>query len=77
MAAPHDDEEPAAGPAGRPEDEPEVVAAIAASVELCWPRPVPMPPKRDARPTTPAWRFSGRWWTKPPQMRRDRPWAEP
>ena len=59
------------------DEEPEVIAAIAAAVELCWPRPVSTPPKREPRPTTPAWRFSGRWWTKPPQVRRDRRWAEP
>jgi hypothetical protein len=66
-----------AGPGGRPDDEAEVVAAIAAAVELCWPRPAPEPPARERRRSTPAWRFSGRWWSKPPQLRRDRPWAEP
>ena len=39
----------------------EEVAAIAAAVEVAWPRggaaPPPEPPPR--------WRFSGRWWTKP------------
>jgi hypothetical protein len=85
MAAEHEDDqpEPEAGLGGRPRgetsdvDEPEVVAAIAAAVELCWPRPVPTPPTRLSRPATPAWRFSGRWWSKPPQLRRDRPWAAP
>jgi hypothetical protein len=90
MAVEHDQDQPddIAGPGGRPgkiassggrpDDEAEVVAAIAAAVELCWPRPVPPePPARERRPATPAWRFSGRWWSKPPQLRRDRPWAEP
>jgi hypothetical protein len=66
-----------AGPGGRPDDEAEAVAAIAAAVELLWPRPLPATPKRERRPPTPAWRFSGRWWSKPPQLRRERPWAEP
>lgn len=47
----------------------EEVAAIAAAVEVAWPRggaaPPPEPPPR--------WRFSGRWWTKPVPARRDRP----
>ncbi|HEX6476591.1 MAG TPA: hypothetical protein VF005_04905, partial [Acidimicrobiales bacterium] len=55
----------------------EEIAAIAAAVELVWPRPAPEPPARQRARATPAWRFSGRWWSKPPQLRRDRPWAEP
>ena len=78
MATQHDQEQAhESGPGGRPVDDAEVIAAIAAAVEVCWPRPVPSVPKREARPATPAWRFSGRWWSKPPQLRRDRPWAEP
>lgn len=87
MALPYQDQQPEAGPGGRPGneagpggrhgDEPEVIAAIAAAVELCWPRRAAAAPEREPRVTTPAWRFSGRWWTKPPQLRRDRPWAEP
>jgi hypothetical protein len=53
------------GPA--PSDE--EMAAIAAAVELAWPRPqsavIADPPMR--------WRFSGRWWSKPVPSRRDRP----
>jgi hypothetical protein len=77
MAGAGDRPDEMAGPGGRPDDEAEVVAAIAAAVELCWPRPAPAPPTQERRPATPVWRFSGRWWTKPPQLRRDRPWAEP
>ena len=83
MATGHlrDQPDAAAGPAGRPavetEVEDEVIAAIAAAVELCWPRPGSAPSRRDRRPATPVWRFSGRWWSKPPQLRRERPRAAP
>ena len=54
------------------DDEPsdEELAAIAAVIEVTWPRPI-------AVPTTelPRWRFSGRWWTKPVPLRRVRPWT--
>ena len=50
----------------------EELAAILAAVELLWPRPVIVAePPRD---TTPAWRFSGRWWSRPIAARRERPW---
>jgi hypothetical protein len=54
-----------------PEPEPGVLAAIVAAVDECWPRPQPAPPPK---PTTPVWRFSGRWWAKPTAARRERPW---
>jgi hypothetical protein len=48
----------------------EEAAAIVAAVELAWPRAVaaaaPEPPPR--------WRFSGRWWSKPVPVSRQRPW---
>ena len=46
------------------------VAAIIGAVEVLWPRPV------GAAPAAPParWRFSGRWWSKPVPVRRDRPW---
>lgn len=47
----------------------EEVAAIAAAVEVAWPRSGP--PAAPEAP--PRWRFSGRWWTKPIPTRRDRP----
>jgi hypothetical protein len=49
----------------------EEAAAIAAAIEVAWPRagmaasPVVEPPR---------WRFAGRWWSKPIAARRDRPW---
>ncbi len=51
--------------------EPAVLAAIAAAVEMAWPRPAPAD-QHD--PVHMAWRFSGRWWHKPLPLRRDRPW---
>ena len=54
-----------------PEPSPEVLAAIVAAVEQCWPRPVAAGP---AQATAPVWRFSGRWWARPTAARRERPW---
>jgi hypothetical protein len=48
----------------------EEAAAIVAAVDAAWPRAVVAAPVE----TTPRWRFSGRWWTKPIPTRRDRPW---
>jgi hypothetical protein len=50
----------------------EEVAAIVAAVEALWPRPVidTTPP----RPPAQAWKMSGRWWSRPLPVRRDRPW---
>ncbi len=50
---------------------PEELAAIMAAIEVAWPRPAVG--DADAGATTPRWRFSGRWWTKPIPSRRDRP----
>lgn len=58
---------------------PEVVAAIAAAVEACWPRPAAPPGATAGRePGAPeyVWRMSGRWWSKPVASRRDRPWSD-
>jgi hypothetical protein len=54
----------------RPEPDPAVLAAIAAAVQLAWPRPVAA---EEHSPMHEAWRFSGRWWRKPVSQRRDRP----
>lgn len=56
-----------------PAPEPAVLTAIVAAVEEAWPRPRPAAGAPDQR--VPAWRFSGRWWSKPTALRRDRPWA--
>ena len=68
-------------PAGLLAPDPEVVAVIAAAVELSWPRPVDAAlrsgPRRPPRSGPEyVWRFSGRWWSKPVAARRDRPWTE-
>jgi hypothetical protein len=61
------------GIAVRPGVDPEVLGVIAAAVDQAWPRPrVALAGEAD-RP--PAWRFSGRWWSRPAATRRERPWA--
>lgn len=47
------------------------VAAIMAGVEALWPKPAIIADTTPARTT--AWRFSGRWWSRPVPARRDRP----
>jgi hypothetical protein len=49
----------------------EELAAIMAAVEVAWPRPVVVVPGDDDEPSR--WRFSGRWWSRPLPVRRDRP----
>ncbi len=61
------------GIALRPATDPEVLAVIAAAVDQAWPRPRPV--VADDPVKLPAWRFSGRWWTRPAVSRRSRPWA--
>jgi len=56
--------------AAEPDPTEEELAAIVAAIELAWPRPVVAAAPR--RP--PAWRFSGRWWSRPVPARRERPW---
>ena len=55
-----------------PSPTPAEVAAIMAAVEVLWPKPVADVDEQLA--SSPAWRFSGRWWRKPIAARRDRPW---
>jgi hypothetical protein len=64
------------GPGGdRPVPSPDELAAIVAAVEMAWPRPVIMsPPPGSERPGP--WRFSGRWWSKPSAVQRNRPWVD-
>jgi hypothetical protein len=49
----------------------EEVAAIVAAVEVAWPRPAAGSGRAERAQR---WRFSGRWWTKPVPLRRNRPW---
>jgi hypothetical protein len=57
---------------------PEIVAALAAAVEAEWPRRgggAGGGSERERGAPEYVWRFSGRWWSKPVPLRRDRPWA--
>ena len=53
--------------------DPAVLAVLASAVDQAWPRPVVVVAEEPAGP--PAWRFSGRWWSRPATSRRDRPWT--
>ncbi|HKY14376.1 MAG TPA: hypothetical protein VJM33_05590 [Microthrixaceae bacterium] len=55
---------------GGPVPTEEEAAAIAAAIEVAWPKATP-PPADDAESR---WRWAGRWWTRPIPLRRDRPW---
>jgi hypothetical protein len=58
---------------------PEVAAAIAAAAEALVAEMATAPAQGyAARRGGPeyVWRFSGRWWSLPVPMRRDRPWKE-
>ena len=48
----------------------EEAVAIAAAIEVAWPRVGGEPDT--GRPSR--WRFSGRWWSQPVPLRRNRPW---
>jgi hypothetical protein len=52
----------------------EELAAIVAAIEMAWPRPVVAPPPE--QPGHDMWRFSGRWWSRPHAVQRDRPWVD-
>ena len=52
----------------RPEPDAGVLEAIQAAVNEAWPEPAAKQPDQ-----VPAWRFSGRWWSQPAALRRDRP----
>jgi hypothetical protein len=51
----------------------EEAAIIVASIEALWPKPVMLIPGAAAQDPESAWRFSGRWWTRPVVSRRYRP----
>jgi len=48
----------------------EEAVAIVAAIDAAWPQAAVAPSRDDS----PRWRWSGRWWTKPQALRRDRPW---
>lgn len=56
----------------RPEPDPAVVALVAAAADQVWPRPTVAEAPEGPDPLR--WRFSGRWWTRPVPVRRERPW---
>ncbi len=53
-----------------PEPTEEEAAAIVAALEVTRPRVV----AGDERDAVSRWRWSGRWWSKPIPLRRQRPW---
>lgn len=57
-----------------PEPSDEEVAAILAAHEALWPKPVVVLDGPGSQEES-RWRFSGRWWSKPVALRRDRPGA--
>ena len=61
------------GIAPRPPVPADVLAVVVAAVDQAWPRPVVR--VAEPSPPSPAWRFSGRWWSRPATVRRDRPWS--
>lgn len=63
---------PPTGAAMSPTPSADEAVAIVAAMEALWPKPVAAAPPAPTRRST-AWRFSGRWWTKPVAMRRERP----
>lgn len=63
------------GPEITPVPSEEEVAAIMAAHEALWPKAVALSELTDSAAAGEAsrWRFSGRWWSKPVALRRDRP----
>jgi hypothetical protein len=59
--------------ARRPDIDPEILAVLVAAADQVWPRPRVVVAEEPG--TLPAWRFSGRWWSRPATTRRDRPRA--
>lgn len=55
----------------------ELVVALVAAAEACWPRPAPCDREAEEPVDHTKWRFAGRWWNAPLVLRRQRPWAAP
>jgi hypothetical protein len=53
----------------RPTPDDDEMAAIAAAIQMVWPKPTAPTAADEAT----RWRFSGRWWSRPVPVRRDRP----
>ena len=56
----------------RPAATDEETAAIMGAMEALWPKPAVIVADEPTR--RPTWRFSGRWWSLPLPVRRDRPY---
>jgi len=54
-----------------PEPSDEEAAAVVAAIDALWPRPVAG--TNASRLVSPAWRFSGRWWSGTSVVRQSRP----
>ena len=54
-----------------PEPSDEEAAAVIAAIEALWPRPISA--TTTSRIVSPAWRFSGRWWSGTSVVRQSRP----
>jgi hypothetical protein len=54
-----------------PQPSDEEAAAVVAALEALWPKPAG--PAGGARSVSPAWRFSGRWWSGTSVVRQSRP----
>jgi hypothetical protein len=54
-----------------PEPSDEEAAAVVAAIEALWPQPAGA--GNSVRLVSPAWRFSGRWWSGSATARRSRP----
>ena len=59
----------------RPAPTDEEMAAIAAAIQAVVLRPVVIAGGDGGHDAPPAWRFSGRWWSRPVAVRRYRPWT--
>jgi hypothetical protein len=53
----------------RPVPTDDELAAVVAAIEVAWPRPAAVVLTEEPS----RWRFSGRWWSRPVPVRRDRP----
>ena len=58
----------------RPMPDPVTVALVVSALEEVWRRPAVGHPGEGDDQVERAWRYSGRWWSRPLPVRRVRPW---
>ncbi len=58
----------------RPVPDLAIVALVVSATDQVWPRPVVAHPGEGDDLAKRAWRFSGRWWSRPLPVRRVRSW---